>query len=104
MSWTAVSRAGVPIRLTDERWAHIVEEHDDLDGRRLDVLAAIEGADLVVAGNDGERLALRFQTDGRALVAVYRERSAVDGFVVTAFNASRHDRYRRRVILWPTST
>ena len=28
----AVSRNGVPIRLTEERWFHIVENHDDLAG------------------------------------------------------------------------
>jgi hypothetical protein len=28
----AISKAGVPIRLTDERWHHIVENHDDLAG------------------------------------------------------------------------
>lgn len=29
---------GVPIRLTDERWSHVVEEHTELAGMRLDVL------------------------------------------------------------------
>lgn len=34
-----VSKQGVPIRLTDERWAHITEEHCELAGvaiRRAD--------------------------------------------------------------------
>jgi hypothetical protein len=26
----AISKACIPIRLTDERWYHIVENHDDL--------------------------------------------------------------------------
>ncbi len=26
----AISKSGVPIRLTNERWYHIVENHDDL--------------------------------------------------------------------------
>ena len=29
---------GVPIRLTEERWFHIVENHDDLAGHFDDVL------------------------------------------------------------------
>jgi hypothetical protein len=33
----AISKAGVPIRLTDERWHHIVENHDDLAGYYDDV-------------------------------------------------------------------
>jgi hypothetical protein len=28
----ALSTNGVPIRLSDERWAHIVENHDELAG------------------------------------------------------------------------
>ena len=27
-----ISKAGVPVRLTEERWFHIVENHDDLAG------------------------------------------------------------------------
>jgi len=30
-----------PIRLTEERWFHIIESHDDLAGYYDDVLAAI---------------------------------------------------------------
>jgi hypothetical protein len=33
-----------PIRLTDERWVHITEEHAELAGHRLEVLEAIAGA------------------------------------------------------------
>ena len=34
----AFSRNGVPIRLTDERWFHVVENHDDLGGYYDEVL------------------------------------------------------------------
>ena len=33
-----ISKNSIPIRLTDERWAHITEEHCDLAGLRLEVL------------------------------------------------------------------
>jgi hypothetical protein len=36
-----LSKNGVPIRLTDERWAHITEEHCELAGLRLEVLETI---------------------------------------------------------------
>jgi len=39
---TVLSQNKVPIRLTDERWAHITEEHCELAGMRLEVLEAIE--------------------------------------------------------------
>ncbi len=37
-----VSINGIPIRITAERWQHIVEHHDDLAGHYHDVLEAIE--------------------------------------------------------------
>ena len=36
-----VSKQGVPIRLTDERWAHITEEHCELAGLRSEVLVTV---------------------------------------------------------------
>jgi len=36
-----LSKNEVPIRLTDERWTHIVEEHCELAGMRLEVLETI---------------------------------------------------------------
>ncbi len=37
---TAFSTGGIPIRLTQERWFHIVENHDDLAGHhRVDRMA-----------------------------------------------------------------
>ena len=41
----AISKAGVPIRLTDERWYHIVENHDDLAGYYDEVLLTVEDPD-----------------------------------------------------------
>lgn len=49
----AYSVNGVPIRLTYERWYHIIESHDDLAGYFYDVLETIEKPDLVVRGKKG---------------------------------------------------
>ncbi len=95
------SRAGVPIRLTDERWEHIVAEHDDLVDRRADVLMAVGQADRVVMGREGELLALWAVEKPKTLVVAYRERSPSDGFVITAFLTSRPVRYESRQIVWP---
>jgi hypothetical protein len=64
---------GRAIRLTDERWAHITEEHCELAGLRLEILEAIARPQRVVAGTGGECLALRETEAGKWLVAVYRE-------------------------------
>ena len=38
----AFSKNSVPIRLTPERWMHIVENHDDVAGYYDDVLGTVE--------------------------------------------------------------
>ena len=55
----AYSVQGVPIRLTSERWFHIVESHDDLAGYYDDVMRTIEDPDLVVTGYRGSLIAVR---------------------------------------------
>lgn len=73
MLTTVTSRNGVLIRLTDERWNHITEEHGELVGMRLDVLATISEAECIYAGKEGELLATKKAAGGKWLVSVYRE-------------------------------
>jgi len=56
---TAVSVEGIPIRLTAERWFHIVENHDDLAGHYDDVLETIENPDFVLRGYRSSLIAAR---------------------------------------------
>lgn len=88
---------GVPIRLTAERWFHIVENHDDLAGYYDDVLQVVENPDLVVSGYRGSLIAVRGYGRDRYLLVVYRETSPLDGFVITAYFASTVD---RRKAIW----
>lgn len=90
---------GVPIRLTDERWLYIVENHDELAGMALEVLGTVAEPDTVVSGWRDELLAVR-RMDGQYLVAVYREASARDGFIITAFMTTKITQLKRRKILW----
>lgn len=94
------SRNGKAIRLTDERWAHITEEHCELAGLRTDVLETIANPERVLAGGDGELLALRPIADGKYLVVVYRELPD-DGFIITAFLTRRERSLAKRRQLWP---
>lgn len=93
----AVSVNGVPIRLTDERWRHIVENRDELAGHLYDVLDAVENAQLVLPGYGGALIAVRGFGRDRYLLVVYKEVSRRDGFVITAFPSRRID---RRAIVW----
>ena len=52
----ARSKNGVSIRLTDERWVHIVEEHSEMAGYYVDILEAIQEPDAIYEGKAGELL------------------------------------------------
>ena len=101
MKDSVTSRGGVSIRLTDERWSHITEEHCELAGMRRDVLEAVWRPERVVAGTAGELLAIRMVDAGKALVVIYKEVSSRDGFVITAFLTTRLARLEQRKQVWP---
>ena len=104
MTRVVVSRNRVPIRLTDERWAHIGEEHSELAGLREDVLETVSDAERVVKGHLGELLAVRMLEPDKAIVVVYKESRPDDGFVITAFLTRRLESLNRRQQIWPPKT
>jgi hypothetical protein len=68
----AYSVNGVPIRLTYERWYHIVENHDDMASHFHDVLETVETPQFITRGNRGTLKATRNLARARWLVVVYR--------------------------------
>jgi hypothetical protein len=90
----------VPIRLTDERWVHITEEHCELAGMRLEILETVANPEIILAGGEGELLAVRKFNLGKYLVVVYRE-LVNDGFIITAFLTKKTNFLKRRKQLWP---
>lgn len=94
---TVISRDGVPIRLTEERWCHIVESHDDLAGHYDDVLDTIENPDFILNGYGGALIALKEVARKTYLAVIYKEQGRNDGFVITAYFTSR---IARRLIRW----
>jgi hypothetical protein len=97
----ATSVNNVPIRLTAERWTHIMQEHGELIAREADVLQTIAAPTRVLTGSAGELLATREVEPGKWMVVVYREDSKQDGFVITAFLTRRMRSLDRREQLWP---
>lgn len=97
----AHSKNGVPVRLTEERWFHITEEHSEMAGLFFEVLEAIEDPEAIYKGRCEELLATRETEPGKCLTVVYRELSETDGFVITAFLTTRIRQIERRPRLWP---
>ena len=100
MTQHARSINGIPVRLSDERWRHIVEHHDDLAGHFHDVLETIASPEAVYEGDAGELLAISAPRPSQILVVVYREVADDDGFVITAFFTSRVRQIERRRLVW----
>lgn len=95
------SKNGVPIRLTDERWLHITEEHSEMAGSYFEVLETIEAPSAIYEGKAEELLAVSKIEPKQYLVVVYKETSDEDGFVITAFFTSKIKKIERRTMLWP---
>ncbi len=95
------SRNGVPIRLTQERWQHIVARHPEIKSQKENVLETVALPDLLQEGDLGSLIAAKFYPrtplTRKFLVVVYRELTETDGFVLTAYFTNRPSD-RRRVV------
>jgi len=96
------SRNGVPTRLTEERWQHITHRPPEMANQRERVLETLAEPDVLQQGDYGELLAIRLYPETpltrKYLVVVYREVSPEDGYILTAYLASRPS--ARRVTIW----
>jgi hypothetical protein len=88
----AVSVEGVPVRLIQEPWFHIIENHNDLAGYYNDVLDIVEHPELVLRGYRGVLIAVRSYGRKGYLQVMYRQISQHDGFIITAYFSSKIDR------------
>ncbi len=92
----------VLIRLTAERWQHIVRCHPEMEHQYERILETVAEPDLIQQGDFGESLAIRFYPEtpltSKFLVVVYREINPEDGFVLTAYLTNRPS--TRRITIW----
>jgi len=91
----------VPIRLTDERWTHIVENHDDIAGYYFDVLETVTNPTWVLQGDEDELWAVKLISKRKAMLVIYKEsKEQDDGFIITAFFTTKTQKLSRRRIIW----
>ncbi|MFB3895871.1 MAG: hypothetical protein ACE14V_06165 [bacterium] len=91
----------IPIRLTDERWRHIVENHDDIAGYFFDVLDTISKPTWIVKGDKDALWAIKLISSKKAILVIYKENTEEnDGFIITAFITTKIQKLLRRKILW----
>lgn len=89
---TAFSKNNVLIRLTSERWFHIVENHDEVAGYYDEVLETVENPDIILRGYRGSLIAVKNFGHKRYLMVIYREITVDDGFIITAYFSKKIDR------------
>ena len=88
---------GVPIRLTDERWGHIVYRRPEMASFLESVLEAVESPEYILRGYQGTLIAVVHLGARSYLSVVYRELSKLDGFIITARIRPQLD---KRNIIW----
>ncbi len=95
------SKNNIPIRLTAERWKHIIMRHPEMENQKDYVLETIADPHMIQQGDFGELIAIRFYQKSpltsKYLVTIYKEGEA-DGFVITAYYAAKPS--GRRQIVW----
>src|SRR5258708_10281584 len=75
---------GVPIRLTDERWDHMLDSHPELCSFREPILDAVEKPDYILASRRGALAAVIVLGRRAFLYVFYVEKGRRDGFIISA--------------------
>ena len=96
------SKNSIPIRITEERWAHITRRHPEMENQKEKVIETISNPDLIQSGDFGELLAVCFYPETpltkKHLIVAYREISAQDGFIITGYFTNELS--QRREVIW----
>jgi hypothetical protein len=91
----------IPIRLPDERWSHIVENHNDIAGYYYDVLEAVTNPTWILEGDEDELWAVKLISKRKAFLVIYKEsKEHNDGFIITAFITTKIRKLLNRRIIW----
>jgi hypothetical protein len=93
---------GVPIRLTPERLEHIERRHPEMSGEEDRILETLSSPDYVQEGDAETLIAVRHYektpVTEKSCCVVYRELNGDDGFILTAYFASKPASWRN--IVW----
>jgi hypothetical protein len=106
--WTVRDRHGREIYITEERWKHIIEEHEELRGHFDDVLDAVHKGRRRQEPTDPRSYRYYWRCDGLPegythimVIVAFRFRILPDGtvepnnFIVTAWGKARREGSRR---------
>ena len=93
---------GVPVRLTPERTEHIERRHPEMTGEEERILETLSEPNFVQEGDVETLIAVRHYAKTslteKYCCVVYRELNEEDGFIVTAYFATKPADWRK--IVW----
>ncbi len=89
---TVYSLNNVPVRLTEERWEHIVGAHPYMTRYYEEMLDAVVDPEYILPGHEGSLIAVLGLRKKTILHVMYREVSSTDGFIVTAYIKTSFDK------------
>jgi len=76
--------------------------HPEIADYYYEILEVIENPETVYEGNDDAKIAIK-ELQGRLdkfVVVIYKEVSADDGFVITAYLSKKKQEFQRKKVLW----
>ncbi len=96
------SKNNVTIRLTFERWQHIITSHLEVDPEdHKFVMETVKDPDIIFKGDQGELLAVKKRSGKKVWIVVpYKELNKEDGFVLTAYLTTDSLWLFKKEILW----
>ena len=103
MIGSVISKNGIEIRVTSERWSHITEAHDYMAGNLDIVLETIEDPDIIIDSGKDELIAIKYypktSISKKDMVVIYKEQGS-DGFVITSFMTSKKEKIIKKGVIW----
>jgi len=98
----AFSKNKIPIRLSDERWHHITTGHPEIADYYYEILDTIENPKSIFQGDNQDLIAIGFHiaSTRKFIVAVYKEVSQNDGFVLTAYLSKKEQKFEKKNLVW----
>lgn len=96
------SKNKVTIRLTSERWHHIVTSHLEIDLEDYkSIVNVVKDPDVIFKGDQGELLAVKKKAGKKIwIVVAYKEIGKIDGFILTAYLTTDNSWLFRKEIIW----
>jgi len=98
----AISKNGVSIRLTGERWQHITIGHPEVADYYYEILETIENPEIIYEGNNNAKIAVKGFKEKLAkfVIVIYKELTANDGFIITAYFSNKKQEFKSKKVLW----